>query len=147
VIARLQWTTLDWFEICATPTAGMAEAAVQGLLAFGQRITETDNRDLGHLARALTLRPWPRLSISAEELNDLFAEVVPSDDDLSDLEFWAGMLTYPGNIDNHAKYLRSAWEGARAFLSSPDDPGHAQGLVNTIVGSVDNRSDDGPPTP
>ena len=147
VIARLQWGGLDWFEICATPTAGMAEAAVQGLLAFGQRITETLDSDLGHLAGALTLRPWLRLSISAEELNDLFAEVVAFDYGLSSLEYWAWALMKPSNIDNHTKDLRSAWEGARAWLASPDDPDHAQGLINTIVGSVDNRSYDEPPTP
>jgi hypothetical protein len=86
------------------------------------------------------------VSISAEEFSDLFAELVPFDDDLSDLEFWASMLMKPSNIDNHTKYLRSAWEGASAYIKS-HDPDHAQGLVNTIVRSVDNRSDDEPPTP
>ena len=86
------------------------------------------------------------MAISAEELIDLFAQIDPFDDDMDDLEFWAMTLKDPSNIDNHAKYLRSAWEEASAYLMS-HDPDHAQGLVNTIVGSVDNRSADDPPTP
>ena len=140
VIARLQWSTLDWFEICATPTEGIAEAAFQGLLAFGQRINTTDNRDLRRLALALFLPPWTRLSLPAEELIDRCAEL-DTFGEIDELGFWAISLMSPRNIDKHAQYLRSAWEGARAWLASPDDPDHAQRLVNVIVGSVDNRSD------
>jgi hypothetical protein len=146
VIARLQWGGLDWFEVVATPTAEIAEAAFQGLLAFGQRISETDNRDLRREALARLLPPWTRMSLPAEQRIDFFAEVdVFGETD--DLDLWAHLLMDPKIIDSHTKYLRSAWDGASAWLASPDDPGHAQGLADAIVGSVDNRSDDGPPTP
>ena len=137
VIARLQWGGLDWFEVVATPTAGIAEAAFQGLLAFGQRISETDNRDLRREALARLLPPWTRMSLPAEQRIDFFAEVdVFGETD--DLDLWAHLLMDPTIIDSHTRYLRSAWEGASAYIKS-HDPDHAQGLVNTIVGSVDNR--------
>jgi hypothetical protein len=143
VIARLQWFTLDWFEICATPTTGMAEAVSEGLHAFGQRINTTHNRDLRSEALALLipLPPWTRLSLSAEELTHHWAER-DSFDEIDDLDLWVLTLMDPRNIDNHTKHLRSAWEGAEAFLASPNDPNHAQRLVDSIVRSVNCREDD-----
>jgi len=146
VIARLQWGGLDWFEVVATPTAGIAEAAFQGLLAFGQRISETDNRDLRREALARLLPPWTRMSLPAEQRIDFFAEVDVFGE-TNDLDLWAHLLMDPTIIDSHTRYLRSAWNGASAWLASPDDPGHAQGIADAIEGSVDNRSDDELPTP
>lgn len=143
VITRLQWGGLDWFEVVATPTEGLEEAAFQGLLAFGQRITETDNRDLRREALALLipLPPWKRLSLSAEELTHHWAER-DSFDEIDDLDLWALTLMNPINIDNHIKHLRSAWTGSEAYFAPPNDPDLAQRLVDTIVRSVNRREDD-----
>jgi len=149
VIAKFNWSTLHWFEIISR-----TEAVLKGLTKFGERLEKEENRDLRQEAIRLQLPPWKRLEVPDEkklvklsdtglfhegfllENPDIGLEEFHNPEHLSDVDFWTTSLIGPKNVDNHIKFLRSAWEGSKLF---PIDMDLAQSVANTITAWVETR--------
>jgi len=135
VIARLEWTSLDWFEIV---NDNHVDALLRGLRTFGQKVGE--QMPLRQTAtNLLSMLPWLRVSTPAGQEGEN-PEWVASLDDLDDLGFWVFALCHPANVDSHNRYFRSAWEGSSAFLHNPDDPTTVQEMVDSLIRGVHHRS-------
>tara|TARA_B100000029_G_scaffold507529_1_gene592357 strand:- start:734 stop:2782 length:2049 start_codon:yes stop_codon:yes gene_type:complete len=152
VIAKFNWSTLDWFEI-VKGTEDFNEAVLKGLTKFGERLKKENNRDLRQEAIRLQLPPWKRLEVphgkKLVKLSDtgifheeFFLQNPAADVELhnpeylSDVDFWTTTLTNRANIDNHIKFLRSAWESSKLF---PIDMDRAQLVANTMSSYVEIR--------
>jgi hypothetical protein len=112
----------DWLDIFSNK-----EAVVEGARQFALRTPDTDWR---LRATALLVRgstPWARVTegIKGDEF-DWPQEV-------GAVEGWLNAVTHPDVIAGHQLFLRSAWEGAKAFLRSPESPQAAQTAMTAGV--------------
>ncbi len=135
LIERLPWSTFEWVRILDSDPA-VASSVERGLLRFIKR------RDLDLATEAQRLidgmvNPWIRLD----------RQYVPSgslqefDGDSADL--WLEAVTHPAVVDSCLAHLRSAWEGAKAFVRDPNGP-EASDWVARISDEVASRRA-GPP--
>jgi hypothetical protein len=123
VIAELPWSPLDWFEII---DGECTDALADGLRRFIRRSGE----DVGQLWRRLAAdidNPWARLERRGPV--DRFS----ADDDV---EAWLYAVTDPRNVDAHAAFLRSAWEGATA----PGGPEAQDRIATALINEVHERA-------
>ena len=99
----------------------------RGARQFALRTPETDWRLEATALLVHGSTPWARVTegIKGDEF-DWPQEV-------SAVEGWLYAVTHPDVIAGHQLFLRSAWEGAKAFLRSPESPQAAQTAMATGV--------------
>jgi hypothetical protein len=110
LVGRLEWSTFDWWDI-RTATDRDAAAMRRGLQRFA--VAHPDN-DYERLALELleTLHdPWARVDHGFET-----SLVAPVETD--PIGLWIEAICHPENVDNHCAFVRSAWEGASAWLAA-----------------------------
>lgn len=127
VVARLEWATFDWWDMRQAPEETM-EAMRRGL----RRFAEASDEDLG--VRAMKLmetrdNPWTRLTRGYEPASEW-------EDDVDPIDVWIDVITHPANIDNHVAHIRSAWEGAVAFVQVDDNGAAAQRAADNVTANV-----------
>jgi hypothetical protein len=112
----------DWLDIFSNK-----EAVVEGARQFALRTPETDWRLEATALLVHRSTPWARVTegIKGDEF-DWPQEV-------GAVEGWLNAVTHPDVIAGHQLFLRSAWEGAKAFLRSPESPQAAQTAMATVV--------------
>lgn len=115
LIERLRWGSFEWVRILDRDPE-VVSSVERGLLGFIRRA------DLDVAMEAQTLvdgmaNPWIRLDQSYEPSGSL----ADFTDDPAAL--WLEVVTHPLVVDSCRAYLRSAWEGAKAFVAGPDDHG------------------------
>ena len=117
VLADLPWSPFDWFEFEEWSQED-DNTMLRGLLTFGYRHA-AEGVDLGLKAAQLVAclgQPWDIL----ERPDDLPLYPLPEEED--PVEYWAVVVSRSWNIDNYKAYLRSAWQGAIAWITGASDP-------------------------
>ena len=119
MIGQLQWgSPFEWFDTKHSSEKDVA-AMRRGLRAFAQAHSDED-----YASRAIALvetcdDPWLRVDHGFEPSSAAGPDEDP-------IELWIYAISHAANIDNHCAFIRSAWEGATAYVSglrrgSPDD--------------------------
>ena len=110
----------DWFEV-VTPMPGVGDALYRGLLRFAAA-SDTDLVTETVAASASVVSPWARFT-AADDYPDDVAELRALEPDELVGE-WLSTISNAMVIDAHVAHLRSAWEGAAAFVRDPDRAQH-----------------------
>ncbi|MDC3402439.1 hypothetical protein OAX95_00715 [bacterium] len=131
LIPRLQWNTFDWVRVLAREQF-VAEAVDRGLLRFARRDSHNSLEHAQRLADSVS-NPWTRLDHDYAPTNSL------DDAGRDPAELWLEIVTHPALVDSSLAYLRSAWEGAKAFVDRSDDPTIAQQWITRISNEVTDR--------
>jgi hypothetical protein len=132
VVATLDWSGPEWLRV-RHPNPEVHEAVFDGLRVFARMRSD---RDWGEKATQLVDAahdPWQRLDSRFEAQSSVPEGIDP-------IDYWVAVVTNPRVIDGHVAMMRSAWEGAQAFVRN-DDPEDAQRVSEFLRRQVYQRSD------
>lgn len=107
MVSKLEWGSVDWFEVVDRGEE-VGDALRRGLRNLATA-TEADVAVEASWLRSSLESPWVRLTKERPPEWTLPRGA-------SAVEWWIEAVTKPENIDTHVAYLRSAWEGAKAFI-------------------------------
>lgn len=113
---------------------GCKEQVVAGLRAFASGQPEHELHDTARRLKQFALYPWARM-----EGVELPEGPGSSDPRVTAVDEWLEAIMNPVVVLGHRMFLRSAWEGAKAYRDSNWDPGKAQAAANFGRQSVDER--------
>lgn len=125
MIEQLNWSTFEWARI-HDPDDQMIKAIERGLAAFAAR-SSVDARSAAQALADGADDPWIRLdgryqpSGTLDDITDVSAE-----------ELWVEIVTNPLVEDGARAYIRSAWQGAKAFIDQKQGPAVAEQWVTRI---------------
>lgn len=119
----------EWVDIFA-----FEEHVLAGLRAFAGSRTDEDWLSEAKRLTHFALYPWLRLD-GEEPPADAWPEGLP----LAPVDAWVEAITNPVVVLGHGMFLRSAWEGAKAYRESNWDPKVAQSVADRAMPTVHER--------
>jgi hypothetical protein len=115
----------DWMDI-SSPV--FTDAVLEGLRLFA----ETDEETNWHLESKKIIagqgNPWRRLMVDAENAEEITID--------GSIETWIELVTDPAVISGHQLFIRSAWEGAKVYVSAQSED------AERIAGRLREMNDD-----
>lgn len=121
----------EWLDVFAE-----ADAVLAGVRRFASAREEVDWRAIADDLVQHALNPWARVSA-----HDAPRRPSPWPADADSIDCWIEAITDDGVIAGHQLFLRSAWEGARAYRQSDWDPTAAQQAADAARATVEERLD------
>lgn len=126
----------EWLDVFAEADALLAHAVLAGVRCFASAREDVDWRATADDLVRHAINPWARVS---EHEAPLQSSPWPAEAD--PIDCWIEAITDDAVIAGHQLFLRSAWEGAKAYRQSDWDPSAAQQAADAARAVAEERID------